>query len=374
MNAFRALGRGIVPESESAWLFKIAENVCLSRRRSSWRRGRIESPSDFEIIEEIVPGPSRQNDELIGIEGALASMPPQQRRAIVLREWQGLSYREIAQELEVSQSAVETLIFRARRSLATGLEQPHDVRKPRRRSFRRIRQAFDVGTVATVFKALLAGSVAVKATTAAVAVTAAGSAYGVERIESKPAVRAGAPAMTEIDKPAPPTATSALSSSPAGSVRAAAASTPEHVLEPVAASKVGLGLKPAGTVVVKQSAPLLAIPAERTPVRAPPAPVSADTVSAQVSPSAAQPTEAPRGNEGTDESGKPVEPGSDADEAVVAPAPEPASVTPAKAEPVAATPTGTVVPTPAPADATNPAPVAPTSPTTVDPPPDSGDS
>ena len=72
MNAFRALGRGVVPEAESAWLFKIAENVCLSRRRSSWRRGRIESPSDFDVIEEVVPGPSRQRDELIGIEDALA--------------------------------------------------------------------------------------------------------------------------------------------------------------------------------------------------------------------------------------------------------------------------------------------------------------
>jgi RNA polymerase sigma factor (sigma-70 family) len=124
MNAFRALGRGVVPEAESAWLFKIAENVCLSRRRSSWRRGRIESLSDFDVIEEIVPGPSRQRDELIGIEDALASMPEQQRRAILLREWQGLSYREISDELELSQSAVETLIFRARRSLAQGLEQP----------------------------------------------------------------------------------------------------------------------------------------------------------------------------------------------------------------------------------------------------------
>ena len=105
-------------------MFKIAENVCLSRRRSSWRRGKIESPSDFQVIEEIVPGPSRERDELIGIEDALASMPEQQRRAILLREWQGLSYREVAAELEVSQSAVETLIFRARRSLAQGLEQP----------------------------------------------------------------------------------------------------------------------------------------------------------------------------------------------------------------------------------------------------------
>ena len=185
MNAFRALGRGIVPEAESAWLFKIAENVCLSRRRSSWRRGRIESPSDFEIIEEIIPGPSRQNDELIGIEDALASMPEQQRRAILLREWQGLSYREIAEELEVTQSAVETLIFRARRSLAAGLEQPDSVKKPKRKAFRRALHAFDIGTIATAFKALLAGSAAVKATTAAVVVTAAASPSTASRRSSR---------------------------------------------------------------------------------------------------------------------------------------------------------------------------------------------
>ena len=44
MNAFRGLQRGVVPELESAWLFKIAHNVCLSRRRSSWRRGRVKAP------------------------------------------------------------------------------------------------------------------------------------------------------------------------------------------------------------------------------------------------------------------------------------------------------------------------------------------
>ena len=180
MNAFRALGRGVVPEAESAWLFKIAENVCLSRRRSSWRRGRIESPSDFEVIEEIVPGPSRQSDELIGIEDALASMPEQQRRAILLREWQGLSYREIAEELELTQSAVETLIFRARRSLAQGLEQPDLVKKPKRKGLRRALHAFDLGTLAAAAKTLLAGGVAAKATVAAVAVTtAAATAAGV---------------------------------------------------------------------------------------------------------------------------------------------------------------------------------------------------
>ena len=175
MNAFRALRKGITPEAESAWLFKIAENVCLSRRRSTWRRGRIESPSDFQMIEEIVPGPNRQRDELIGIEDALAGMPEQQRRAILLREWQGLSYREIAEELEVTQAAVETLIFRARRSLAQGLEQPETV-AGKRKGLRRALHALDLGSLVGVAKALLTGGAAVKATAAAVAVTAAAGA------------------------------------------------------------------------------------------------------------------------------------------------------------------------------------------------------
>ena len=55
MNAFRAFGRGVVPETETAWLFKIADNVCFSRRRSALRRSRIESPSDLEQLEKVVP-------------------------------------------------------------------------------------------------------------------------------------------------------------------------------------------------------------------------------------------------------------------------------------------------------------------------------
>ena len=226
MNAFRALGRGVVPEAESAWLFKIAENVCLSRRRSSWRRGRVESPSDFEVIEEVVPGPSRHRDELIGIEDALASMPEQQRRAILLREWQGLSYREIGEELEVSQSAVETLIFRARRSLAQGLEQPDLGKKPRRKALRRALHVIDLGTIAAAAKTVLAGSAAVKATAAAVAVTAVATAASVTpkleghapapadvpavRRDAAPAVAAAAPAVVsfrERDEVRPATTT-----------------------------------------------------------------------------------------------------------------------------------------------------------------------
>ena len=193
MNAFRALGRGVVPEAESAWLFKIAENVCLSRRRSSWRRGRIESPSDFDVIEEVVPGPNRQRDELIGIEDALAAMPEQQRRAILLREWQGLSSREVAEELEISQSAVETLIFRARRSLAQGLEEPETIGRPKRKGLRRALRALDVGSIVAAAKTLLAGSAAVKATAAAVAVTAAAGTAATVVPKHEGAARVGEP-------------------------------------------------------------------------------------------------------------------------------------------------------------------------------------
>src|SRR5437868_5004547 len=192
MNAFRGLKRGVVPEAEQAWLFKIAENVCLSRRRSSWRRGRVESPNDFEVLQEVTPSRTTNgNVELIGLEDALAAMPENQRRAILLREWQGLSYREIAAELEVSQSAVETLIFRARRSLARRLEAP-------RARLRRVGQAIDVGAALSALKGALSTGAAVKAAVAGVALTGlvAGIATDQPQLRRHHASPARAPAST----------------------------------------------------------------------------------------------------------------------------------------------------------------------------------
>jgi RNA polymerase sigma factor (sigma-70 family) len=164
LNAFRGLSRGVVPASESAWLFKIAENVCASRHRAAFRRRRIEAPADLAAVEETVAAPPRADDELIPLEDALAEMPEAQRRALLLREWQGLSYREIAAELEVSQSAVETLIFRARRSLARRLEAP-------RERLRRVGQAIDVGAALTALKGALSTGAVVKAAVTGVALT-----------------------------------------------------------------------------------------------------------------------------------------------------------------------------------------------------------
>jgi RNA polymerase sigma factor (sigma-70 family) len=168
LNAHRALQRGVSPEAELAWLLKIAHNVCLTRRRSTRRRGRVEAAHDLESMQDYLPAPPREApDELIRLTDALEDLPDSQRRAILLREWQGLSYAEIARELKLTQSAVETLIFRARRSLAANLEAV--VVKPR--LLARARHVLELGWLLPGLRALFEGGVAVKAATAAVAVS-----------------------------------------------------------------------------------------------------------------------------------------------------------------------------------------------------------
>jgi RNA polymerase sigma factor (sigma-70 family) len=235
LNAFRGLRRGVVPELEAAWLFKIAHNVCLSRRRSSWRRGRIESPADFDLVEELAPAPARQSDELIGLQDVLETMPENQRRAILLREWQGLSYREIGDELELSQAAVETLIFRARRSLAQGLEQPP---KPARR---RARAAGDFGNILAGIKSLLfSGAAAVKVAATVAVVSATTVAVTAPVQQQRQHHKASAPRTPSSAAASAQRGGPALAPSPAavlahGKVAAAKHSRP-------AASGAGLGL------------------------------------------------------------------------------------------------------------------------------------
>ena len=85
LNAFRGYQRGVDPEFESAWLYKIAQNVCLTRQRSSSRRRRVESPGDLDAMQDFVPAHQADSDELIRLPEALDAMPEQQRRALLLR-------------------------------------------------------------------------------------------------------------------------------------------------------------------------------------------------------------------------------------------------------------------------------------------------
>ena len=213
LNACRSLMAGFEPEIAQAWLFKVAQNVCLTRQRSTWRRARHERPQDLQEVQDFVAAPELQADELFGLDDALAGLPEQQRRAILLREWQGLSYREVAAKLGLTQAAVETLIFRARRSLASALEQPAKRR-------RRLVHGFDITALVASVKSAIAGNLTASVTTA-VAVAAS-----VTTLAASPATRA-----LDFPSHAPPVSRPAVQPGPSRHV-----ALPDRALAPTAVS------------------------------------------------------------------------------------------------------------------------------------------
>ncbi len=118
LNAYRALRNGRPPEKPRAWLLAIAQNV--SRRRFRRRSAQIQEvplEPELAVAPDDYDGPSAEE-----IHAAFRVLPDKQRSALAMRELQGRSYAEIADELDLSISAVETLIFRARRTLRAQLE------------------------------------------------------------------------------------------------------------------------------------------------------------------------------------------------------------------------------------------------------------
>lgn len=109
------------------WLFRIALNKCYDHIKYSKRQKRhgimqplfdkddnpIELPSNFAH-----PGITIENKEhAIALYGALASLPENQKTAFTLYEMQGMDYKQIAETMGMSLSAVESLLSRARAGL-----------------------------------------------------------------------------------------------------------------------------------------------------------------------------------------------------------------------------------------------------------------
>jgi RNA polymerase sigma factor (sigma-70 family) len=118
LNAYRSLEQGVRPRKPSNWLLTIASNAIKQRFRHEQAR-----PHQVELDDRIAGSEVEDDGPTVGeLLTALAKIPPQQRQAIVLREFEGRSYSEIAGILGVTTSALETLLFRARRSLAEELE------------------------------------------------------------------------------------------------------------------------------------------------------------------------------------------------------------------------------------------------------------
>ena len=135
MNAYRAFERGERPEKPQNWLIAIAHNVCRQRFRQSQRRP-TEVGYEDELAESVVEEDGVTAED---IRRALGHLAFSQRSALVMRELEGRSYQEIAEILGTTVSAVETLLFRARRSLAEALSaDPVERRKRGRPALRSV--------------------------------------------------------------------------------------------------------------------------------------------------------------------------------------------------------------------------------------------
>ena len=110
--------------SVSAWLHRITANHCLNLLRARHpqesldQEGAVAPPdpgaSPLEALEE--QDLSRRLEEL------LAALPENQRRALILKRFGGLSYQEIAEEMNLSPQAVDGLLKRARQFLKQALK------------------------------------------------------------------------------------------------------------------------------------------------------------------------------------------------------------------------------------------------------------
>ena len=117
LNAYRSLEQGVHPRKPANWLLTIASNAIKERFRRDQAR-----PREVELDRDVATSVDDADVPSVGeLLTALSKIPPQQRQAIVLREFEGRSYAEIAGILGVTTSALETLLFRARRSLTEEL-------------------------------------------------------------------------------------------------------------------------------------------------------------------------------------------------------------------------------------------------------------
>jgi RNA polymerase sigma factor (sigma-70 family) len=120
LDAHRGLLGGTVVRDEAAWLAAIARHECRARIVARMREPLALTYGD---LVEAAGAAAPEDTEALSdeVRGALAELPAPQRQAVVLRDVYGLRYREVAVALGLSQPAVESVLFRARRRLRTRL-------------------------------------------------------------------------------------------------------------------------------------------------------------------------------------------------------------------------------------------------------------
>jgi RNA polymerase sigma-70 factor (ECF subfamily) len=127
LKAYRSLGSFKGEARFSSWLYQIALNLCRDRLRR--RRGRtLVSLDELEAgaMTGDAPNPhelAEANDLSRAVAAAVAQLPEEQREVIVLKQYQDLTFVEIAEILDVPVSTVKTRLYRGLVQLRVKLER-----------------------------------------------------------------------------------------------------------------------------------------------------------------------------------------------------------------------------------------------------------
>jgi RNA polymerase sigma-70 factor (ECF subfamily) len=107
------------------WLTRVVVNLCLDRkRRAPWVA--LEAAGDI-VDPALGAGEKTENDERERlVQAAIAELPARQRAAIVLTYGDGMSNAQVAEVLDTSVSAVETLLVRGKQNLRRALDSVID--------------------------------------------------------------------------------------------------------------------------------------------------------------------------------------------------------------------------------------------------------
>jgi RNA polymerase sigma-70 factor (ECF subfamily) len=102
----------------ATWLYRLAVNTCLN-----YRQKKKSVPEALPLIGDLAATAPAAGEEIMSrerkkmLDQALDVLPARQKMALILASFEGKSYEEIASLMEVSLSAVETLLFRSRQNL-----------------------------------------------------------------------------------------------------------------------------------------------------------------------------------------------------------------------------------------------------------------
>lgn len=130
LRAFRALPGFRGQAKFSSWLYRIALNLCRDWIRRERRTPVVQAPEDVDLLAlAAATEPSESIEDLVArkdlsrvVERAMARLPEEQRTAIVLKEYHGLTFQEIADLQGCPLSTVKTRLYQGlsvlRRELA----------------------------------------------------------------------------------------------------------------------------------------------------------------------------------------------------------------------------------------------------------------